>query len=321
MPLRTAVKAEKKACRFVVAMGLFAMLIGALAVGQVFAAAPAQKTFKSPDTAVKALIQALKNNDRKGLLAIFGPGGEKLVFSGDKLADKKASEEFVGHYEEKNSLQQADSKTVILHVGNDDWPFPIPIVKTGKGWRFNAKAGEHEILARRIGRNELATIQTCLVYVDAQREYARKDRNSNGLLEYAQKFMSEPGKKDGLYWEAAPGEEESPLGPAIGEAVNKGYMQKQASDQPIPYHGYYYRILTAQGKDAPDGAYDYVVDGKMIGGFALVAYPAKYGNSGVMTFIVNQDGVVYQKNLGKDTAKIAQAMNTFDPDKTWAKVE
>ena len=199
-----------------------------------------------------------------------------------------------------------------------------PYRKDGQKWRFDTKAGKQEILARRIGRNELSTIQTCLVYVDAQHEYARKDRDKNGLLEYAQKFRSSPGKEDGLYWDTREGEEESPLGPLVAEAVKEGYGRKtgkQIAGQPTPYHGYYYRILKAQGKSAPGGAYDYVVNGKMIGGFALVAYPAQYGNSGIMTFIVNQDGAVYQKNLGKNTAKIAQAMESFDPDKTWKKTQ
>jgi DUF2950 family protein len=320
MSLRTAINAGKGAHRFAAVIVLFAVFM-AVFNGQASSAAPAQKTFKSPDAAVSALIHALKKHDHKALLAIFGSAGKQLVFSGDELADRTASEEFVAHYNEKNSLEPVDDKRVILHIGNDDWPFPIPIVKKGKDWRFDTKAGAHEILARRIGRNELATIQTCLVYVDAQHDYALKDRDKNGLLEYAQKFESTPGKKDGLYWESKEGEEESPLGPLVAEAVRSGYATKRTSNQPIPYHGYYYRILKSQGKNARGGAYDYLVNGKMIGGFALVAYPARYGNSGMMTFIVNQDGVVYQKNLGKDTARIAQAMKSFDPDKTWSKAE
>ena len=322
MSLRIAMNTGKEARRLTAVIVVFVMLICALTVGRAYAAAPAQKTFKSPDEAVSAMIDAAKRNDTKALLAIFGPGGKGLVSSGDEVADKAAGGQFVAHYEEKNRLEQVDDKKVILHIGNDDWPFAIPIVKTGKSWRFDTKAGKHEILARRVGRNELATIQTCLVYVDAQHEYALKDRDKNGLLEYAQKFMSAPGKQDGLYWESKEGEEESPLGPAVAEAVREGYAQKQqATGQPTPYHGYYYRILKAQGKNAPGGAYDYVVNGAMIGGFALVAYPAQYGNSGIMTFIVNQDGTVYQKNLGKNTATVAQKMDKFDPDKTWQKAE
>jgi hypothetical protein len=322
MSLRMALNAENKARRSVALIAVFAMFMVALAVGQVCAAAAAQKSFKSPEDAVNAMVDALKTNDTTSLLAIFGPGSKGLVSSGDEVADKTASEQFVRHYEEKNRLDQVNSKKVVLYIGNDDWPLPIPIVKQGKNWRFDAKAGKKEVLARRIGRNEMGAIRTCLVYVDAQREYARKDRDKNGLLEYAQKFASEPGKKDGLYWKAEEGEEESPLGPLVAEAVKEGYYTRnKTSDQPTPYHGYYFRILKAQGKNAPGGAYDYLVNGKMIGGFALVAYPAQYGNSGIMSFMVSQDGVVYQKNLGKNTAKIAQATERFDPDKTWKKVE
>jgi len=321
MSTYTPLNARKQVSRFAAVIVLCAISLFAFTFDHVYAAVPAQKSFNSPDDAAKALIAAVKSFDTKTLRAILGPGSKDLVSSGDPVADKAAAEQFVSHYEEKNSLQQVDKKKVILHVGNDDWPFAIPIVKTGKKWRFDTKAGKQEILARRIGRDELSTIQTCLVYVDAQREYARKDRNENGLLEYAQKFRSEEGKKDGLYWESKEGEEESPLGPAVAKAVQEGYTNLQASDQPIPYHGYYYRILKAQGPHAPGGPYDYMVDGKMIGGFALVAYPAQYGNSGIMTFMVNQDGVVYQKNLGKNTAKIAQEMDKFDPDSTWSKVQ
>jgi hypothetical protein len=182
-------------------------------------------------------------------------------------------------------------------------------------------AGKEELLNRRIGRNELNTIQTCLAYVDAQREYAMKDRDSDKLLEYAQKFWSTKGKKDGLYWETKEGEEQSPFGSLAARAIQAGYAPKKPGDKPVPYYGYFYKILKAQGKNAPGGAYDYVIKGKMIGGFALVAYPAEYGASGIMTFVVNHDGVVYQKDLGKETGKVASAMTKFDPDKTWKKVE
>jgi len=211
-------------------------------------------------------------------------------------------------------------------VGKDDFPFPIPIVKKGQLWFFDTQAGKEEILNRRIGRNELSTIQACLAYVDAQREYARRDREAGSLMEYAQRFASSPGKKDGLYWETKEGESPSPLGPLVAQAVKEGYKKKEDEKQAkgqtlIPYHGYYYKILKAQGNNAPGGAYDYVVKGKMIGGFAMVAYPAQYGVSGVMTFVVNHDGVVYEKDLGKETEKIASAMKKFDPDKTWKKAE
>ena len=220
-----------------------------------------------------------------------------------------------------NKLEKETDSKMTLVVGEEEWPFPIPIVKKGESWLFDTKAGKEELLNRRIGRNELNTIQTCLAYVDAQREYAMKDRDGDGLLAYAQKFWSTKGKKDGLYWEAKEGEEQSPLGLGAARAVREGYTPRKPGDKPSPFHGYFYRILKAQGKNAPGGAYDYVVKGKMIGGFALVAYPAEYGASGVMTFIVNHDGVVYEKDLGAETAKIASAMTKFDPDQTWKKAE
>jgi hypothetical protein len=282
------------------------------------AATAKQRTFASPEEAVKAMVEALKSNDVKALEAIFGPGSRDLISSGDPVADKAGRERFLQLYQQKNRLEQTPDKAV-LYIGNQDWPSPVPIVKKDGLWHFDAKEGMEEILARRIGKNELSAIQFCLAYVDAQREYALKDRNANGLLEYAQKFKSDPGKQNGLYWGAKEGEAQSPLGPLAAAAQKQGYTFK--GSKPTPYLGYYYRILKGQGKNAPGGAYDYVVDGKMIGGFALVAYPSKYGASGIMTFIVNQDGVVYQKNLGKNTEKEAQAMKLFDPDSTWKKVE
>jgi len=289
------------------------------ACGSVYAKVT-QKTFSSPEKAVEAMVDAVKVDDIQSLLAIFGPGSRHIILSGDPVEDKKGREWFVKHYEEKNRLEEASGK-VSLHVGSDEWPFPIPIVKAGNGWRFDTGAGKQEILARRVGGNELKAIQVCLAYVDAQREYAmKKARQGEGLLEYAQKFVSTPGKQDGLYWEAGEGQEQSPIGPLFAAARDQGYSGKPLGEEPEPYHGYFYRILTAQGKNAPDGAQDYVVGGKMIGGFALIAYSAHYGASGIMTFIVNHDGVVYQKKLGKDTKKAAQAMKALDPDKTWTRV-
>jgi hypothetical protein len=205
-------------------------------------------------------------------------------------------------------------------IGNNNWPFPIPLVKKGEGWVFDTDKGREEILNRRIGENELYTIQVCRAIVDAQREYAIKDRDKNGLLEYAEKFVSDPGKKNGLYWETRAGEGQSPLGPIMARARGEGYQGKPSAT-PSPYHGYYYKILTAQGKDAPGGAYSYLVKGKMIGGFGVVAYPAEYENSGVMTFIVNHDGTVIQKDLGKNTASVAKGMTVYNPDKTWTEVK
>jgi hypothetical protein len=280
-----------------------------------------QKTFKGPEEAVKSLMAAVKVNDTKELLAIFGPAGKELVSSGDEVADRTGRERFIKDYDEMNKLVSETDSKMTLVVGKQEWPFPIPIVKEGETWVFGTMAGKEELLNRRIGRNELHTVQGCLAYVDAQREYAMKDWDNDKLLEYAQKFVSTKGKKDGLYWEAKEGEEQSPLGPLAAQAVKEGYTGGKPGGNPVPYHGYFYKILKAQGKNAPGGAYDYVVKGKMIGGFALVAYPAEYGNSGVMTFIVNHEGVVYEKDLGKETEKITRAMTKFDPDKTWKKVE
>jgi hypothetical protein len=280
-----------------------------------------QKTFKAPEEAVKSLIEAAKANDTKELLAIFGPAGKELISSGDKVSDKAEGERFVKAYEAMNKLVEETDGKMTLVVGEQEWPFPIPIVKKGESWCFDTKAGKEELINRRIGRNELNTIQTCLAYVDAQREYVWKDRNDDKVREYAQKFWSTKGKKDGLYWEAKEGEEQSPVGLGAARAIREGYTRRKPGDKPSPFHGYFYKILKAQGKNAPGGAYDYVVKGKMIGGFALVAYPSEFGASGVMTFIVNHDGVVYEKDLGAKTAKIAEAMTKFDPDQTWKKAD
>ncbi len=318
MCLKTKEKTKHLKCLY----GLAVVFIAALIVFGSYRKADAQqKTFKSSEEAVKNLIDAVKADDTKELLAIFGSAAKELISSGDEVADKAGRERFVKSYEEMNKLVNESDKKVILHVGNEDWPLPIPLIKKGEKWFFDAKAGKEEILNRRIGRNELNTIQTCLAYVDAQREYALKDWDGDGLFEYAQKFVSTPGKKDGLYWEAKEGEEQSPLGPLVAKAVKAGYTLRKSGEKPKPYQGYFYKILKAQGKNAPGGEYDYMVRGKMIGGFALVAYPAQYGNSGVMIFMVNHDGAVYQKDLGRETEKIASAMKKFNPDKTWKKVE
>lgn len=296
-----------------------AAFISLIICGASHAKTEKQQTFTSPEEAVKALVEALKSKDIKALEAIFGPGSKDLVSSGDPVSDGAGYDRFIERYEEKSRLQEESAEKNILYMGNDDWPFSIPIVKKDALWHFDTRAGRDEILARRIGRNELHTIQSCLAYVDAQREYALEDRAGEGLLEYAQKFISDPGKKNGLYWEVKAAEKPSPLGLLVAEAAQQGYARKKGTSS--PYHGYYYRILKAQGKSAPGGAYDYMARGKMIGGFALVAYPAKYASSGIMTFIVNHDGVVYQKNLGPKTGTLAPAIKVFDPDATWEKVE
>jgi hypothetical protein len=298
---------------------LFAAVVLIFALATTSTSAFAQKTFSSPEDAVKAAIAAARSNNDKELLAIFGQGAKEILFSGDPVADKQRRAEFVAAYDQANRLS-TEGENRILIVGKQDWPLPIPIVKKGESWMFDTQKGKEEVLNRRIGGNELYTIQTLLAVVDAEREYAMKDRDRNGLLEYAEKFISDPGKRTGLYWEAKTGEPESPLGPIMGQARSQGYGAK-ITTAPGPYHGYHYRILTAQGKDAPGGAYSYLVKGKMIGGFAVVAYPAEYGNSGIMTFIVNHDGKVFQKNLGPNTASAAKSMKEYNPDKTWTEVK
>lgn len=276
--------------------------------------------YKSAEEAVNALVEALGSNDNKKLLDVFGSEGKTLISSGDDVEDKAARERFLQSYRDKNRIVNISEKKAVLEIGKDDWLFPIPIVKASGGkWRFDVKEGKEEILNRRIGRNELSAIQVCLAYVDAQREYASKDRGGDGVREYAQKFLSETGRKDGLYWEAGEGGEQSPMGPLMAEAGKEGY-KKLSDGGKTPYHGYYYRILKAQGKNAARGAHNYVVDGRMIGGFAMVAYPAEYGASGIKSFIVNQDGVVYEKDLGPKTAAAAAKISKFDPDSGWRKV-
>ena len=296
-----------------------AIVIAGLAAGWPSSAsgAVAQRQFATPEEAASALVDALRSNDQKALLAILGPGGKSLLSSGDAVSDRRIRERFVALYDEKHKLDAGGGK-IVLEVGPDDFPLAIPIVPDGPTWRFDTGAGKEEILNRRIGQNELNTIQVCLAYVDAQREYYTRDPAGNSLLQYARRITSSPGKRDGLNWSTKPGEPDSPLGPLAARARSEGYSK--SSGQPVPYWGYYYKILTGQGKDAPGGAYSYLAKGQMMGGFALVAYPAQWGVSGVMTFIVNQDGVVYQKDLGPDSAAIARAMKDFNPDSTWKKV-
>jgi hypothetical protein len=305
------------------ALRLFAALVGFMtfALGGANAgAALAQKGFATPEEAVRAFAAAMRSNDQNELLAIFGPGAIELVSSGDPVSDQQRRERFIGDYDRRNRLA-TDGAKLVLVIGEKDWPFPVPLVKKGDQWVFDTKAGKEEILNRRIGENELSTVQTLLAVVDAQREYAMKDRDNDGLREYARKFGSDPGQKNGLYWETQPGEEPSPLGELVANARAEGYRRSGAKQGPIPFHGYYFRILTQQGKHAPGGAFDYIVKNNMIGGFAVMAYPALYGSSGVMTFMVNHEGVVYEKDFGRNTAKTATAIMSFDPDTTWKRVE
>lgn len=280
----------------------------------------APSTFATPEDAAKALADAVRAADVKALLAVVGPSSKAWLFSGDKVADQNDWKTFLASYDEKNSLTKEGDSKAILSVGKDDWPFPAPIVKKAGKWSFDADAGREEIINRRVGRNELDTIQTVLAVVDAERDYSAGDANGSGFPDYAKRFVSSPGKKDGLYWPAEQGKPESPLGPLVAEAASEGYgKNKHAADKKAAFHGYHYRIITAQGKDAPGGAQEYMVGDRLMGGFAVVAWPATYGSSGVMTFIVNHDGVVYEKDLGAKTPSIAESMTRYNPDATWRK--
>jgi hypothetical protein len=273
-----------------------------------------QSTYASPEDAAKALADAMRTDERKLIWRVLGPGASKFIRSGDPAQDEEARVAFLAAYDKSVKFERDGDAKATLLIGPTDFPFPYPLVMKNSRWHFDAKQGNEQVLDRRIGRNELAAIKVCLAYVDAQREYARLDRDGNGLLEYAQKLASASGKRDGLYWETKAGEPPSPLGPLTANARSLGYGRPGPGD---PYHGYYYKILTGQGKDAPGGAYDYIVDGKMIGGFALVAYPARWGGSGVMTFICDHNGVVFERNLGKDTVATASAMTVYNPDALW----
>ena len=280
------------------------------------AAAPEQKSFPSIEAGSTALVEAIKSNDEPALGAILGPDGSQLISSGDEVADTQSREAFIKAYNEAHKLVLEGDTQAILVIGKDEWPMPIPLVRSQDGWRFDTKRGAEEILNRRIGRNELNAIQVCLAIVDAERDYVAKDPDGDGIPGYAAKLVSTPGKHDGLYWETKSEEPPSPLGPLLAAAARDGYTNSESRSLE-PYHGYFYRILTKQGKDALGGAHDYLVNGQMIGGFAVIAYPARYGASGIMSFIVNQDGIVYEKDLGESTEATATQMTTFNPDPSW----
>jgi hypothetical protein len=282
------------------------------------APASAEEHFKNADEAVNALVSAVKSGDKSAILGVLGPDGRDIVSSGDEVADRATRENFVSAYDAKHTITQDGDSKATLVIGDNNWPFPIPIVGKGGTWQFDTKSGLDEILRRRIGRDELSAIQVSLAYVQAQNEYAALDPGGLGPHSYAQHIVSSPGKKDGLYWPTAEGETPSPFGELAAQATTEGYKVGQT---PIPYHGYFYRILKRQGPNAAGGAVEYVIKGKMIGGFALVAYPAEYGNSGIMTFMVNHDGVVFQKDLGPRTAEAVRKIETFAPDQTWTKVD
>jgi hypothetical protein len=284
--------------------------------------APAAETgtFQSAEDAVKGLIDTIKAGDLDDLVALFGPEGREIVSSSDPATGRRNRDVFLAAVAQRWRLEDRDATTKELIVGNEDWPFPIPLVKSDRGWRFDAAAGKEEILARRIGRNELAVIDVCRDYVKAQRAYARTGHDGGPAGRYAQQFNSTPGKQDGLYWPSTPGRPRSPLGDLVAAASGDGY-DLAARKSPEPFHGYQFRILTAQGPAARGGEMDYVRKGDMSGGFALIAWPVQYDATGVMTFIVNADGVVHEQDLGPDTAKAAAAITRYDPDTTWRPVD
>lgn len=308
-------------------MTLMAAFLGMIVVAFAWSipafGAPQQMLFSSPEDAVNSLIKAIQAKDKETLNLIFGPSGKELR-SGDEVQDDSEFNELSRHLSEKTSLVKESDRKLILHVGKEDWPFPIPIVKDNDQWLFDTEAGKEEILNRRIGENELTAILVCKSYVSAQREYFLKDWDSDGVMAYAQMLRSDPGKRNGLYWRAAKGEAVSPLGELVARARMEGYRKSKAAfkeEKPEPFHGYYFKILTRQGRGAPGGKYNYVINGKMVGGFALAAFPSNWGKSGIMTFIVNQQGKVYQKNLGPNTLKIAREMKAYKPSKTWTAVK
>jgi len=274
---------------------------------------PGQKTFSSPDEATSALVMAMKNNDERLMLEILGPDGKHIVYSGDEVEDAQNRANFVERYQEMHRLVKEPDGSVVLYIGAKNWPTPIPIVKKGNAWFLDTDAGKKEILYRRVGRNEISTIKVCQELVAAQKEYYAAQHN-----EYAKQIFSDEGQHNGLYWKAADAEPQSPIGPLVASAVAEGYV-KGKNGPPTPYRGYYYHVLTRQGKGAPGGAKSYIVNGKMTGGFAFLAYPAEYRSSGVVTFIVGPDGVVHQKDLGKKTAILGKAMKEYNPDSSWQK--
>ena len=296
----------------------FALLSFVLALSVLLPSARAEESkervFRSPASAAAALVDAARKDDLKEMATILGPGGEDVVSSGDPVADNNNREDFTKWYDQMHRLAYNSDGQVILYVGADNWPLPIPIVKQGDGWVFDTAEGKDELLYRRVGRNELYTIDVLQELSDAQQDY------SNVQQQFAQKILSDSGQKNGLYWPTSGDEPESPIGPLIADASAEGY-KRDPSGKPAPFHGYYYKVLKSQGADAPGGAQDYIVDGKMTRGFAFLAYPAEYRDSGVMTFMIDKDGVLVEKDLGPDTEKIAPGITSFNPDSTWSELQ
>ena len=309
------------ACSFVVLLGAAAVPMAARASSVPETATPTQATpFATPEAAVSALVAAARADNVAAMHNVLGPGSVALLFSGDPVSDDQMRKRFVDAYDAKHALAPDALGRMVLTVGNNDWPLPIPIVKDNGQWHFDSFQGAQDLVDRRIGRNEIAAIRTALAYVDAQKLYFEMMRAKGGGV-YAQRLASSPGRHDGLYWPAAAGEPESPLEPLVDQAVDEGYPGAHMSGKPVPYQGYYFRILTGQGDNAPGGALNYVADNRMTKGFALIAWPAIYGASGIMTFEVNQDDVVFQKDLGPTTTALVAKIRLFDPDLSWARVD
>lgn len=277
-----------------------------------------QRTFPTADAAARAFVDAAGADDAAALLAILGPEGEPLLSSGDPVRDLTEKRRFADRAAQAMRVVEDGPDFAVIYVGADDWPCPIPLVRKNGAWRFDTEAGKQELLNRRIGGNELHTIDVCRAFVAAEREYAAADHDGDGVFEHAQRILSSSGARDGLSWPTVEGEPRSPMGPLVASAAAEGYARPEVGAPPKAYHGYVYRVLTGQGGHAPGGAKSYIENGNMTRGFALLAYPIEYGQSGIMTFVVNQQGVVFQKNLGDRTAELASAITVYDPDKSWA---
>jgi len=312
---RTNVNSGKSHWANLPKLAVAAILLTACFSGRSMAQQPGQKTFSSAEDASTALVTAAQNSDEKAMLDILGPDGKQIVSSGDDAEDAESRANFVRRYQEMHRLVTEPNGTTTLYIGAENWPTPIPLVSKGTTWYFDTDAGKKEILYRRIGQNETSAISVCQELVAAQKEYHATHDN-----EYAQKFFSDEGQHNGLYWKAAGGEPQSPIGPLVASAVADGYAKNQ-DRAPTPYRGYYFRILTRQRKTTSSGAKSYVVNGKMTEGFAFVAYPAEYRSSGVMTFIVNEDGIVYEKDLGKKTDVLAKTMKEYNPNSSWQEAD
>jgi hypothetical protein len=298
-------------------LAVLAVLGGAQRTRAAGAPTAERREFASPEQAADALLAAVRSDDPHELLDILGPQGQELIQSGDPVADRNARQRLLGAYDAAHRVERSGTSLAALIVGTEAWALPIPIVKQDSGWRFDTEASAQKILDRRVGRNELNVIEVCRAYVAAQREFALAHPLGKHLHEYASQFESNPGKHDGLFWATSPGQPLSPFGPLVARARAEGYVEREPGQPATPYHGYYYRILTSQGTHAPGGAKNYLVAGHMSGGFALLAFPAKWGDSGIMSFLVDQDGIVFERNLGPDTDRIARGITQFDPDLDW----